>query len=121
MLHLDGIACQDHDQVFAVILDPLHQCVDRLQTKSIVFATIQAVCFIDKEHTADCRSDDLIGERCGMSHIAAHQICTGYLYQLSAGQHTDRLEILADDTRDRRFAGTRIAGKDHMLVHAAGL
>mgnify|MGYP000585665964 CR=1 FL=1 len=55
-LHLPGVARQNDHQLVPVVLHALHKGVDGFETKAVLLAAVEAVGFIDKQHTAEALS-----------------------------------------------------------------
>ena len=112
--HFFGITCQNDDEIIPIVFHSLDQCINGLQTKAVILAAIERIGFVNKQHAANGTLDDLHGQRSRMTNVFANQVAPADLHQLSARKHADRLQILGNQSCDRRFAGTGISGKNHM-------
>ena len=81
---------------------------------------MEAVRLIDEKDAAEGGFYHLVHQRGSVTDIAAYQIRSGNLYQLSAGENADRLEVFADDTGNGRLTGAGIPRENHMFVDFAG-
>ena len=120
-LHLPGVARQNDHQLVPVILHALHKGVDGFEAKAVLLAAVEAVGFIDKQHTAEGTLDDAVCQRGGVAGVAAHKVGTGHFHQLATLQRADGLEVLCHQPGNGGLAGARVAGEDHVHGKAGGL
>ena len=120
LVHQAVVACDDDDEILAVILHGLQQRVDGLQTEVVFGFGVQAVGLVDEQHAAKGALDHLrrLGGR--LTHVARDQAGTVHLHQLALGQDAQGAVDAGHHTRNRRLAGAGIAGKDHMQRHVHG-
>ncbi|MNI78603.1 hypothetical protein D3C73_1349910 [compost metagenome] len=102
-----------------MVLHGLDQRIDRFFAEIFVAAAGKAVGLIDEENAAERFFDQIPRLLCGMSNIFADQVRTFHLNQVAFAENAHPLEQLGDNPGNRRFSGTGIALKHHMISLAA--
>ena len=113
-LHLLGVTRQNDHQLVPVILHSLYKSVDGFQPEAVLFTPVEAVCFVNEEHTAQCALDDAVGQGSGVAGVATHQVGTGHLHQLPALEGTDGFQVFRHQPGNGGLAGAGVSGEDHV-------
>ena len=113
-LHLLGVTRQNDHQLIPVILHSLYKSVDGFQPEAVLLAAVEAVCFVNEEHTAQSALDDAVGQGGGVAGVAAHQVGTGHLHQLPALEGTDGFQVFRHQPGNGGLAGAGVSGEDHV-------
>ena len=120
LLHLARIARHDDDQFVAVVLHLLDQGADGFITEVVFGSGIKGIGLIDEQDAAVRFLDFLQCLRSGLADVLSDQIFPRDFDHVSALQHTDGFQDLADQSRDGRLTCAGVAGEDHVqgqIVH----
>ena len=120
IVHLIRIARHDTNELAAVVLQALQQCIYCLGAKGITITRLEGIGFINKENATQCLINKLIGLDCRLTRIASHQFRAISLYQLTTGDNTQGLEDIGHDTGYSRLTCTWITRK-HIMFALEGI
>ncbi len=109
------VAGQDHDEIVALVLHHLQQDLDRLlPVVALVLGAVQVVGLVDEQHAAHRLLQHLLGLRCSVADVLAHQVIARDADHLRPAYVTEAMEDLRHFQRDRGLAGAGIAGETHV-------
>ena len=121
LVHQPVVTRHNDDQILALILHGLQQCVDGLLAE-VVFALLggERVGLVDEQHAALGLLNDLAGLGRRLSDVAGHQPGAVNLHELPLGQHAKAAINARHHPCDHALARAGIARKDHVQRHIHG-
>ncbi len=120
VVHQSVVARHNDHQIVPVVLHGLQKGVDGLLTEVVLRSAVERISLVDEQHAAQSRVDDPGGLDGRLPHVSGHQTAAVHLHQLPLGENAEAVVDTGHEPGHGGFAGTGVAGKDHVEAEVHG-
>ena len=114
IVHLLGITRYNYSQIVPLVFHCLHQGVDNVRSKAVIFLFGDRISLVNEENAAKRLLNDLIRLGCALPDVTGNQVFPGNFLHMTFPQQTERMIEFTDHTCNGGFASSRFPAENQV-------